>query len=63
MTLHIPEACLKGVDEPVDTGLYPNRSEVIRTAVRDLLRRELWDPSPREYLRRSRSTVTDDISL
>ncbi|MEM2902760.1 MAG: ribbon-helix-helix domain-containing protein [Candidatus Bathyarchaeia archaeon] len=42
MTLKLPEALIQGLDELVKKGSYPNRSEVIRSAVRDLLRRELW---------------------
>jgi len=34
---------LEGLEELVRNGLYRNRSEVIRAAVRDLLRRELGD--------------------
>jgi len=31
------------IQELVEKGLYPNRSEAIRIAIRDLLKRELWD--------------------
>lgn len=41
-TVKLPEALLKGLDELVKEGVYPNRSDAIRSAVRDLLRRELW---------------------
>ena len=34
---------LEAVDQLVDSGLYPNRSEVIRTATRGLLRRQPTD--------------------
>lgn len=34
---------LEAVDQLVDSGLYPNRSEVIRTATRGLLRRQSTD--------------------
>ena len=39
---------VKGLDKLVDIGMYPSRSEAIRVAIRDLLRRELWpaDGSP-----------------
>lgn len=43
VTVKIPEALLEGIDELVRLGLYPNRSAAIRAAVRDLVRRELWD--------------------
>ena len=42
VTVKIPEIYLEGIDELVKLGRYSSRSEVIRTAIRDLLRRELW---------------------
>ncbi|MHA2378333.1 MAG: ribbon-helix-helix domain-containing protein [Candidatus Thorarchaeota archaeon] len=36
------EIYVKGVDRLVELGMYPSRSEAIRVAIRDLLRRELW---------------------
>ncbi|MHA1733844.1 MAG: ribbon-helix-helix domain-containing protein [Promethearchaeota archaeon] len=41
ITLHLPEAYLTGIERLVDLELYPNRSEAIRMAVRDLLKNEL----------------------
>ena len=41
ITCHIPEAYLTGIEELVNMNLYPNRSEVIRVAIRDLLKTEL----------------------
>ena len=38
----MPESYVKGVDELIDQNKYPNRSEVIRIAIRDLLVEELW---------------------
>lgn len=38
-----PEAYLEGLIELVRAGIYPSRSEAIRIAIRDLLRRELWE--------------------
>jgi len=43
VTVLLPEACLEGLDELVRMGMYPSRSAAIRVAVRDLLRRELWN--------------------
>ena len=40
VTVHLPEAYLEAIDELVKRRLYPNRAEVIRMAVRDLIRRE-----------------------
>lgn len=33
---------LEGLDELVRQGSYPNRSEAIRFAIRDLLKEEVW---------------------
>jgi Arc/MetJ-type ribon-helix-helix transcriptional regulator len=41
ITVHLPEAYLEGLDSLVDEHIYPNRSEAIRVAVRDLLKTEL----------------------
>lgn len=42
ITVKMPELYLEGIDELVRIGKYRNRSEVIRVAVRELLRKELW---------------------
>jgi Arc/MetJ-type ribon-helix-helix transcriptional regulator len=42
VTVKVPEIYLEGIDELVRLGRYSSRSEVIRTALRDLLRKELW---------------------
>ena len=42
ISVKLPEALIDGIDELVKRGVYPSRSAVMRTAVRDLLRRELW---------------------
>ena len=41
ITVHLPEAYLDGIDRLVSGEAYPNRSEAIRVAVRDLLKAEL----------------------
>ncbi len=38
----MPESYVEGVDKLIKKGMYPNRSEVIRIAIRDLLVDELW---------------------
>lgn len=38
----MPEALIDGMDELVKKGMYPSRSSVMRAAVRDLLKKELW---------------------
>jgi antitoxin ParD1/3/4 len=42
VTLHVPETYIDGLEKLVESNLYPNRSEAIRIAIRDLLKRELW---------------------
>lgn len=42
ITVKMPELYVEGIDELVKIGRYRNRSEVIRVAVRDLLKKELW---------------------
>ena len=37
VTLRIPKQQIEEVEEMVDTGEYPNRSEAIRSAVREML--------------------------
>ncbi|MBD3198065.1 MAG: ribbon-helix-helix protein, CopG family [Candidatus Lokiarchaeota archaeon] len=41
ITVHIPEKYVQGMEELVTANYYPNRSEVIRVAIRDLLKTEL----------------------
>ena len=40
--LVVPEQYIEGLEKLVASNLYPNRSEAIRIAIRDLLKRELW---------------------
>jgi len=42
VTVLLPEAYLEGLDELVRASMYPSRSSAIRSAVRDMLKRELW---------------------
>jgi len=42
VTVKMPELYIEGIDELVRIGKYRNRSEVIRVAIRELLRKELW---------------------
>lgn len=42
ITVKMPESYVEGLDELVRIGRYSSRSEVIRIAVRELLKRELW---------------------
>jgi len=43
IAVHLPDRILDDIQQLVENGLYPNRSEAIRIAIRDLLKRELWD--------------------
>ncbi len=42
VTVHLPAEYLADLDELVRQQRYPNRSETIRVAIRDLLKEELW---------------------
>ncbi len=42
VTICLPETYVEGVDKLIGQNKYPNRSEVIRIAMRDLLVDELW---------------------
>ncbi len=42
ITVKMPEIYVDGIDELVKNGRYSSRSEVIRTAIRELLKQELW---------------------
>ncbi|MFX1519768.1 MAG: ribbon-helix-helix domain-containing protein [Promethearchaeota archaeon] len=43
ISVKLPEKYLEGLDTLVRIGVYPSRSEAIRVAVRDLLKREVWE--------------------
>jgi Arc/MetJ-type ribon-helix-helix transcriptional regulator len=53
VTLRIPKQQIEEVERMVETGEYPNRSEAIRAAVRDMLNEQ--DESGRERSRRERN--------
>jgi antitoxin ParD1/3/4 len=42
VTICLPESYVEGLDKLIGQSKYPNRSEVIRIAIRDLLVDELW---------------------
>ncbi|MCI4437940.1 MAG: type II toxin-antitoxin system ParD family antitoxin [Ignisphaera sp.] len=56
VTVKLPEAYIEAIDELVQMGRYSSRSEVIRTAIRELLKKELWESSAGERAIRKRST-------
>ena len=43
ITVKMSDIYVNGLDKLVESGMYPSRSEAIRVAVRDLLKRELWN--------------------
>lgn len=43
ITVKLPEHFVEGLDTLVRMGRYSTRSEAIRIAIRDLLKKELWD--------------------
>ncbi len=43
VTVLLPQAYLEGLDELVRANMYPSRSAAIRSSVRDLLKKELWE--------------------
>jgi len=49
VTVKMPEMYVKGIDELVKAGRYSSRSEAIRIAIREMLKRELWGTSFRFY--------------
>lgn len=46
ITLYLPETYIKALDQLVDDQVYPNRSEAIRVAIRDLISTEVWRRKP-----------------
>ncbi len=50
ITVKMPEIYVSGIDELVKAGRYSSRSEAIRIAVRELLKRELWGHLREPYM-------------
>jgi Arc/MetJ-type ribon-helix-helix transcriptional regulator len=46
VTAKLSEAQIDGLDKLVRMELYRSRSAAIRAAIRDLLKRELWEAAP-----------------
>jgi len=46
VTVKMPETYIEAIDELVKQGKFSSRSEAIRAAVRELIRRELWIEQP-----------------
>lgn len=55
VTVKMSDIYVNGLDKLVEIGMYPSRSEAIRVAIRDLLRRELWPENGSPLLKDSDS--------
>lgn len=42
ISVQLPQSLINAIDTLVKRGVYPNRSEAIRTAIRELIRKELY---------------------
>ena len=57
VTLRIPKQQIEEVEQMVETGEYPNRSEAIRSAVREMLaEQETGQERPSEKRQRRKNT-------
>ena len=45
VTLRIPKQQIEEVERMVDTGQFPNRSEAIRSAVREMINEQETEPT------------------
>ena len=61
ITVKMPETYIDGLDELVKLGRYSSRSEAIRIAVRELLRRELWGLEENQWPARASEENHDHI--
>jgi len=52
ITVKIPEAFVRELDELVRSGVYPSRSEAIRVALRELLKKELYNQAEESDVQR-----------
>lgn len=46
ISVHVPKKMLEELDDLVRRGIFPNRSEAIRAALRDLLYKEVFKSKP-----------------
>jgi len=53
VTVKMSDIYVNGLDKLVEIGMYPSRSEAIRVAIRDLLRRELWPENGSPIIKRA----------
>ena len=59
VTVKMSDIYVNGLDKLVEVGMYPSRSEAIRVAIRDLLKRELWPENGSPILRKLDSEEID----
>jgi antitoxin ParD1/3/4 len=59
VTVKMSDIYVNGLDKLVEIGMYPSRSEAIRVAIRDLLRRELWPENGSPIIKRADSEELD----
>jgi Arc/MetJ-type ribon-helix-helix transcriptional regulator len=52
VTFLLPEAYLEGLDRLVELGRFQSRSEAVRFAVKEMIKRELWRIKAERTLRK-----------
>ncbi|ASJ17371.1 transcriptional regulator [Thermococcus chitonophagus] len=50
ISVQLPQSMIHGLDALVKRGVFPNRSEAIRVAIRELLKKELYKEELQEEL-------------
>ena len=50
VSVHIPEKYMEAMEDLVTARYFPNRAEVIRTAIRDLIKSEFYKQREEEVL-------------
>ncbi len=50
VSVNLPDAYVDSLDELVNNGYYPNKSEAIRAAVRDMIKDELGGLRPQRKI-------------
>ncbi|CAD55687.1 ribbon-helix-helix domain-containing protein [Pyrococcus abyssi] len=50
ISVQLPQNLIHGLDSLVKRGIYPNRSEAIRVAIRELLKKELYKEEIQEEI-------------
>ena len=63
VVVKLPDSYVEGLEVLVRLGVFASKSEAIRHAVGELLRRELWEPRPFRRRGRRRRFEIDDIGV